>query len=298
MIKLLLILFLPLLLNASKILSYNIYDRTDRADIMITFDTPYHGKIRQTKNNSKIIIKLYDTSIESSKVKKLSSAYLNSIIITPMSKLTQIVASVPENIVLKASKTSDSYGLRLRFIKSYAKKKITSNNNMLDTSTSLPTKKDDGFSKSYYIVIAILIIGIIILFILNKKIASNIQNKKTDKWLFKENVNQDTNVTKDKEENEEVSIKFQKRISSDSNVLMLEVGTQNYLILMGNNNNVLLDKFTDNKPSTQSDFDIILQDRHEQLTNYFNKQDIKIDNKAEESLQSYKEKAGIISYQE
>ena len=58
MTKLLLILFIPLLLNASKILSYNVYDRTDRVDVMITFDTPYEGKIRQNTSPSKIIIKL------------------------------------------------------------------------------------------------------------------------------------------------------------------------------------------------------------------------------------------------
>jgi myo-inositol-hexaphosphate 3-phosphohydrolase len=115
MIRLLLIFLLPLALNASKILSYNIYDRTDRADVMITFDTPYEGVIKQNVSKSQIIIKLTDAKIESSKLKKLSSKFLNSISITPMSGYTQIVASVADSVTLKASKTSDSYGLRLRF---------------------------------------------------------------------------------------------------------------------------------------------------------------------------------------
>jgi hypothetical protein len=45
MIKYLLVFLLPITIYASKILSYNIYDRTDRADIMITFDVPYDGVI-------------------------------------------------------------------------------------------------------------------------------------------------------------------------------------------------------------------------------------------------------------
>ncbi len=69
MIKYFLILALALSLNAAKILSYNIYDRTDRVDVMITFDTPYDGIIKQSITKSKIIIKLQDASIESEKQK-------------------------------------------------------------------------------------------------------------------------------------------------------------------------------------------------------------------------------------
>ena len=72
MIKKILLFSLPLLLSASQILSYNIYERSDRADVMITFDTPFSGVIKQGKSTNKIIIKLQGTSIESSKVKKLT----------------------------------------------------------------------------------------------------------------------------------------------------------------------------------------------------------------------------------
>ena len=115
MIKLLFILLLPLSIYGSKILSYNIYDRTDRVDVMITFDTPYDGAIKQSKSEKKIIIKLENAMIESSKLKQLSSRYITSLSITPMVNYTQIVASIPESVMFKASKTSDGYGLRLRF---------------------------------------------------------------------------------------------------------------------------------------------------------------------------------------
>ena len=175
MIKFLLILLLPLLLNASKILSYNIYDRTDRVDVMITFDTPFEGKIKQNTTSSKITIKLEDTSIESTKTKKLSSKFLNSLSIVPLSGYTQIVAQVPSSIKLKASKTADSYGLRLRFTEDIQTKKNTpvKSTNIFTTSaksttSSLPTKKTDNVSQSYYIVIAILLIGIIIFKVMRK----------------------------------------------------------------------------------------------------------------------------------
>ena len=112
MIKFLLIFLIPFALNASKILSYNVYDRTERVDVMITFDTPYDGSIKQSITNNKIIIKLENSEIESSKSKKLTSKYLQKLTITQMSGYTQIVATVPSSTKLKASKTSDAYGLR------------------------------------------------------------------------------------------------------------------------------------------------------------------------------------------
>jgi len=71
---------LALSLFASKILSYNIYDRTDRADVMITFDTPYNGVIKQSRGKSKITIKLENASIESPKIKKVASRFLHTVI--------------------------------------------------------------------------------------------------------------------------------------------------------------------------------------------------------------------------
>ncbi len=118
MIKYLLVFLLPITIYASKILSYNIYDRTDRADIMITFDVPYDGVIKKSvtdTNPKKIIIKLEDASIESTKLKKVSSKYIKTLAITPLSNHVQIIATVSNGVDLQVSKTSDAYGLRLRF---------------------------------------------------------------------------------------------------------------------------------------------------------------------------------------
>ena len=290
MIKFLLIFVLPFTLYASKILSYNLYDRSDRVDVMITFDTPYEGIIKQNETGTKIIIKLSDASIESAKLKQLSSKYLHSLSITPMAGYTQIVASVSDTVKLQASKTSDSYGLRLRFASQIAMKNpeqtSVDNANLL---SSLPTKKDDGISKSYYIVVVILVIGIIILFFLKKKIASQPKQRQPNSWLFKEN--QENKPQENKSKNNDISIKFQKNINNDNSVVMLDFGEQSYLVLLGNNN-ILLDKFTDNKPVTQEDFETILQNRHQELDDFLHARD---ENK--EPLQSYKERASSISYE-
>jgi hypothetical protein len=294
MIRLLLIFLLPLALNASKILSYNIYDRTDRADVMITFDTPYEGVIKQNVSKSQIIIKLTDAKIESSKLKKLSSKFLNSISITPMSGYTQIVASVADSVTLKASKTSDSYGLRLRFSSKVPAQTKTSSkqNNILAT---LPTKKDGEMTQSYYIVVAILIVGILLLLFIKKKFGlKNQQTQQQSSWLFKANQpnqqasNQQMPTTSN---DDNVSIRFQKKLDDSNSVVMLDFAEQSYLVLMGSNN-ILLDKFTDNKPATQEDFESILQSRHQELDDF-----LSLKNETKEPLQAYKERAASISYE-
>lgn len=297
MIKLLLLFIIPFSLSASKILSYNIYDRTDRVDVMITFDTPYDGVIKQNVSNSTITIKLQNASIESSKVKQLSSKYIKAISITPMENYTQIVAEIPPSVTLQASKTSDAYGLRLRFTTvALSGSNSAEAKEVQDESIgALPTKKDDDLSQSYYIVVTILILGIAALFYIKKRVSTPQARQAQSSWLFQENKEAQKEVVEQTDANinsiNNVTIRFQKSLNSDNSVVMLDFGEQSYLVLMGKSN-VLLDKFTENRPSTEDDFNSILQNRHKELDSFLND-----DNKYRESLRSYKEKAASISYE-
>ncbi|WP_152184368.1 hypothetical protein [Sulfurimonas indica] len=316
MIKYLLLFLLPLSLFGSKILSYNIYDRTDRADVMITFDTPYSGIIKQSRGKSKIIIKLEDATIESPKIKKVASRFLQSVAITPLKGQTQIIASVPQSVKLLASKTADGYGLRLRFTnKAATRQKSLTQNSTAQTNNSLsplPTKKSDDLTQSYYIVVAILIIGILILFYIKKKttpaqlkqLKQNRQATKQQKtpWLFNANTTPQQQAPLQQESTQkstnDVSIRFQKAIDAHNSVIMLDFGAESYLVLMGNSN-ILLDKFHENRPSSQQEFETILQSRHEELENFLNGQNNKSVHTKEqekEPLQAYKERAASLLY--
>jgi preprotein translocase subunit SecG len=309
MIKYLLLFLLPFSLFASKILSYNIYDRTDRADLMITFDTPYNGVIKESRTNSKIIIRLKDASIEAPKIKKVSSHFLHSIAITPMKNETQIIASVPKSVKLMASKTSDGYGLRLRFTNKTAAQQTTLTKNATpstsDSLSNLPTKKDDNLTRSYSIVIAILIIGILILFYIKKKTTPQLQKNNQSKqqktpWLFNANEKKQQNTKTQQTDatqntNNEVAIRFQKAIDTHNSVVMLDFGKESYLVLMGNSN-ILLDKFHENRPSSQQEFESILQSRHEELENFLNNNETSSREAVKEPLQAYKERAASLIY--
>ncbi len=300
MIKIFLLFLLPITLFGSKILSYNIYDRTDRVDVMITFDTPYTGTIKKSTTKSKIIIKLQDTSIESSKLKQISSKYLNTLSITPMSNYVKIVASIPSDVILRASKTADAYGLRLRF---QNKSVATKNKNIQAQQTnkafisSLPTKKDEAVSDRYIIVVSLLIIGIIILFIVKKKVVPShtLKNKTTTKekpWLFNQTNTDAQTPTKKSNDDNSVSIRFQKDIDEKNSVVMLDFMNQSYLVLMGTTN-ILLDKFNEDKPTSQEDFESILQDKHKVLEEFLSKEEQITPAK---EAQSYSQKASTITY--
>ncbi|MEA3372536.1 MAG: hypothetical protein U9Q62_02480 [Campylobacterota bacterium] len=277
-----LILLLPSLLLASKILSYNVYDRTDRADIMLTFDTPYNGNIRQSRQSGKIIIKLDSATIESPKLKKVSSPFLSKLAITPVGSHTQIIATVPGSVILQASKTSDAYGLRLRFAKAAASAKTDTLAPAAQTTAKLPTKPEDEYTQSYYIVIAILIIGIIILLLLKRKISASTSEGTSKPWLFS---------SAKKEKPDGVTIRFQKALDQKNRVVMMDYADESYLVVIGSSN-LLLDKFNGQKPVTENEFDSMLKDKNQELDSF-----LQIDKQKQEPFDSYKEKASGINFE-
>ena len=295
---------LPLFLFASKILSYNVYDRTDRTDIMITFDTPFQGIIKEKSTASKIVLTLSDVNMESPKLKKVSSKYIRTLSIIPLKNATQIVASIANSGVhLSASKTTDGYGLRLRFSSKGTTTKETAEQEPQNSLSMLPTKKGTDISNSYYIVISIMLIGIFILLYLKKKVqAKQVTPKKSKKapWLF-ESTNKAPKKSQEMQEDERksVAIRFQKAIDEDNSVVMLDFGPQSYLVLMGKSN-ILLDKFTDEKPSSQQEFESILQSRHEELESFLattpSTLNSSVKEKNQEPLQAYKERAATLLY--
>lgn len=277
----LLLLLLPYLLFGSKILSYNVYERSNRVDVMLTFDTPYEGSLAQVKKSNKIILKLQGASIEAPKIKNLNTSYLHKMMITPINAHTEIILQTASNVSMSASKTNDAYGLRLRFVKGApvvkaAKQKATKQIATPTVKTNtLQTKKEIKFNNSYYIVIAILLLGIIIMLWLKKKMGGA-QVKGKQPWLFKGGAKK-----------EGMSVRFQKPLDPKNRVVMLDFDDQSYLVVIGTSN-LLLDKYVNNKPiETQSDFDKLLDENRSELDSY-----LQLDSSPDvEPLQSYKDKA-------
>lgn len=291
------LLILPTLLFGAKILSYNVYDRNDRVDVMLTFDTPYEGVLRQTRQGNSVIIKLEEAFIDAPKIKNVHSRYLSKLTITPLGEHIEIAAQVADDVTMQASKTSDSYGLRLRFMAPQAGGSAAQTAPVDETSLSgLPTKKSNEFEQSYYVVIAILVIGIAILFWLKQNIAKRAGSMQPQQpqqprtpWKFNKPAAEREAVPAAAAAStgnaDGIHIRFQKSLDSTNSVAMLDYGTQSYLVLLGNNT-VLLDKFQDNIPVSQNEFEALLQSKHRELDSFF-----QLGSPADEPFDSYKEKA-------
>ena len=261
-------------LYSANILSYNIYDRTDRVDIMFTFDTPFTGTITQKRHNDKLIVKLNNSSIESPKIKNITSKFVSKLTIAPIGDEVQVIAKVPQNVIMKASKTSDGYGLRLRFMTAIKPAIET----LADTPylTQLPTKPDMEISTSYFVVIILLFVSILALLIFKKRLGNASTTNKTFS-LFKKNP----------ASHDEVAIRFQKSIDANNKVVMLEFAQEKYLVVLGNTN-LLLDKFDTSNIRSKHEFEEMLDTKHQELDQF-----LKI-KKESEAFESYKDKASGI----
>ncbi len=289
-----LLLLLTVFASGSKILTYNIYDRNDRVDIMLTFDTPYEGVLRQNQEGNQITIKLEQATLDAPIVKNVSSAYLDKLSITPNAEELMITAQVADQVSLQASKTSDSYGLRLRFSRpaGSASPLVSQGSDNIEPKSGLPTKQSNEFEQSYYVVIALLLIGIGVLFWLKQSIAKKanaLHSEPKTPWLFNPAVQTSTIPTTSSVSNAiesgGVHVRFQKVLDTNHTVAMLDYGTMSYLVLLGNNT-LLLDKFQDNIPITQNEFENMLQSKHRELDGFF-----QIPSPADDTFDAYKEKA-------
>jgi hypothetical protein len=254
---------------------------------MFTFDTPYEGVISQENLDDKLIIKLDDATIESEKTKPLNSKYISKLVISPITSYTQIVAAVPSDVQVQASKTADSYGLRLRFDKGATT--IASNPNAPMSSATLPTKGDLEISTGYYIVIIVLLATLGFVFYLKKKMGTVISQTKNPAspikplkkpWMFGGKT----------EVHEDMHVRFSKQLDQVNKIIMVDYGNLSYLILAGHSN-ILLDKFEDDKPLNKNEFEDLLRDRNDELNALLNNRV-----KEKEPFQTYKEKAASIAY--
>ena len=279
--KLLLILSLTLVnLFSANILSFKVYDRSDRTDLLLTFDTPYNGRISQKDSLNKTTLLLYDALYSQQVQKSVQSAFINSFSLVPQNNRTALVLTLAHDSAFKVSKTVDNYGLRLRFFKKNAASKALSQTpSTLSRTSQLPTKDETLSNDRYIIVVVILFIAVILLFFIKRKVE---KNRGSGGWLFKNQPQM----------GEQFNILFQKPIDNLNKVVLIEVNDKQYLVVLGSSH-LLLDTFSDKNNISQDGFESILQDNQQELDQYMqiDKRDAKSD-----PLQSYKEKASLEAY--
>ena len=245
--------------NSANLLTHNIYERTDRVDIMLSFDSPYEGKITQKKGANITTLTLSDLSYDRLIEKNINSDIIQAISIEPNKDSLNVVLKSKNSIAVIASKTVDGFGLRIRT------KKIENNRTnqggiTTKTRTPISTKPSEDLIDGRYIsVILLLSIMVLFMFWVKTRITKKTKQKNNGSWLFKSN--------DQKTQNGEVSILHKKAIDNNNSVVLLEFQDKKYLVMTGNSN-VLLEKFSQGDIKDDSDFEKAFEDNRKKLDEY------------------------------
>ncbi|WOE70907.1 hypothetical protein RZR97_04870 [Hydrogenimonas thermophila] len=263
-----LILFTNLLLSAT-LLNQNIYDRENRVDLMLSFDTPYDGKIRQAKDERTVNIFLSNVQLQQPFSKQLQNSLVSSITITRADSESIMIkiTSASKKLKVEASRTLDRFGLRLRIVPSEISSQKTSikpsyeytNQSSQSQPINLKNDSDTLPGWRYWTVIGIMLFLLVVLFLIKKRGIGNSSIKGAG-WLMPKN-QQISPIP-------EAIIRYQKPIDRQNRIVLLEFNERQYLMLLGNSN-ILLDSFSQASIIEDEDsFNQLFEANKKQLNNF------------------------------
>ena len=294
----------------SNLSNYNIYERSDRVDIMLSFDAPYSGAILQERKDGVITLLFKDLQNDQNIEKSVNSSILQELLFEPRGQNLALVIKSAAEVSVSASKTTDGFGLRVRVTPQAAanspattaissqetKENITESNlsgeqngSNLSASAQSPSLNlapqsgdvnfmtqsvSDMVDYRYYSVLGVLALLLLALLFIKTKL-KNKQNafktKQKNDWFEK--------VKKD----EEVEIIYEKPLDGVNKVVLFQHLDRRYLVLTGASN-VLLDKFGEEKMTSEQDFQSFFEENQKKLNAY-------IENR--QPLDAYKDKASV-----
>ena len=178
-------------LSASNLLTYNVYERSDRVDVMLSFDAPHEGGISQKSDATSITLTINDLGYDKMIEKSINSSIIQELTIIPEKNNTlKVVLKSDKKVSVVASKTVDGFGLRIRSSIMQAPTQSSAET----ASTPLPTASSsatDFIDTRYIIVIVILLFLVVLMFWIKKRLgiqtikpAAGASNGGGKSWLF------------------------------------------------------------------------------------------------------------------
>ncbi len=279
-------------LYGANVVNYNLYERENRLDLMLSFDDAYKGRITRRTEGKHTILQLEGAHISQKIVKHPRVSFVGELRLVPYQNRLMIEIVADDAVKIAASKTIDQYGLRIRITPVYtssntnAKEQKAVENplfskrekplqeredkNAVEGTLQNITKKDHGMQQAYLKVIAVLAGLLLFLYLLKKMM----KTEKTERsWLFPVG----------KKEKSPVHVVYQKSLDTRNRVALIGYKGYLYLVLLGVNN-VLLDKFREDHAPDKEEFEELLQKNSDKLESF-----IRLKN---EKLDAYKKKVG------
>ena len=297
----------------SNLSTYNVYERGDRVDIMLSFDAPYSGAILQERKDGAITLLFKDLQNDQNIEKSVNSSILQEILFEPRGQNLALVIKSDAQVAVSASKTTDGFGLRIRVTPENAASSTAATalspqetrENITDASNLSSGKQNaanlaaasaqspglnlsaqngdvnfmtqgisDMIDYRYYSVLGVLALLLIVLLFIKARLKNKqkmLKTKRENSWFEK--------VKSD----EGVDILYEKPLDNVNKVVLFQHLDRRYLVLTGASN-VLLDKFGEEKMTSEQDFQTFFEENQKKLNAY-------IENR--QTLDAYKDKASI-----
>lgn len=297
----------------SNLSTYNIYERSDRVDVMLSFDAPYNGTILQERKDGAITLLFKDLQNDQNIEKSVNSSILQELLFEPRGQNLALVIKSDARVAVSASKTTDGFGLRIRVTPENAASSAAATalspqetrENITDASNLSSGKQNaanlaaasaqspglnlsaqngdvnfmtqgmsDMIDYRYYSVLSVLALLLIVLLFIKARLKNKqktLKTKRENSWFEK--------VKSD----EGVDILYEKPLDNVNKVVLFQHLDRRYLVLTGASN-VLLDKFGEEKMTSEQDFQTFFEENQKKLNAY-------IENR--QTLDAYKDKASI-----
>ena len=297
----------------SNLSTYNIYERSDRVDVMLSFDAPYSGAILQERKDGAITLLFKDLQNDQNIEKSVNSSILQELLFEPRGQNLALVIKSDARVAVSASKTTDGFGLRIRVTPENAASSAAATalspqetrENITDASNLSSGKQNaanlaaasaqspglnlsaqngdvnfmtqgmsDMIDYRYYSVLSVLALLLIVLLFIKARLKNKqktLKTKRENSWFEK--------VKSD----EGVDILYEKPLDNVNKVVLFQHLDRRYLVLTGASN-VLLDKFGEEKMTSEQDFQTFFEENQKKLNAY-------IENR--QTLDAYKDKASI-----
>jgi len=248
------------------LLNQNIYERDNRIDLMLSFDSVYEGKISRAQIEDTMVVTLWDATAETYYTNELNHPLIQKIEILRSEPNQMSIYFFPNSQVdIIAARTGDGYGLRLRIVEKETTSQIAPQDDkelslvqsepQQTPKLAIQTKENLELSTGYIATVSILVLLAIMLLVLKKKISSS-----KDSWLLPA-------AFRSSKKLHNINVKFQKVLDAKNKVVLLEYGGREYLTLIGNSN-ILLDTFEEGNVVNDDGFEKVFRQNQEKLNEY------------------------------
>lgn len=250
--RLFILFFLILPLYGVKLISYDIYDRNDRVDLMLSFDNAYSGKISQKKEKNLTLLTFSDLSYSKDDLKELHSKLVDKISISSKNNNTYIMLQNKQNINLELSSINDKFGIRVRAVEQgNAQVATTALNSTQDLMPKPKSTSLEGYDYTNYILVMLILVILLIVL-----------------WWFKK-----TMIYKNNNASRDFTLIFQRFLDKNNQLIVFDHANKRYTVIIGNSN-VLLesaeipqDQIIKHAEKTEKNFDSFFEDNKKRIQN-------------------------------